>query len=115
MRNIFTVNATQIITSEQNPQGLLSNVSGFPVAFDSRSYNAQENPNGDEGVALAAAKEKFNAEIVALSTANNATRVGWVVSIIRASDGREMERFHWGGFPDMTPQPEPEPEEVEGE
>lgn len=114
MRNIFTVEAKQIVTSEQNPQGVLSNVSGFPVAFDSRSYNASEqNPNGDEGVALAAAKEKYNAEIVALSTANNAARVGWVVSIIRASDGREMERFHWGGFPDMTPQPEPE--EVEGE
>lgn len=34
-RAIVIVNATQVITSEQNPQGLFSVVSGFPKVFDS--------------------------------------------------------------------------------
>lgn len=34
-RAIAIVNATQVITSEQNPQGLFSVVSGFPKVFDS--------------------------------------------------------------------------------
>lgn len=38
-RNVFIVNATQVVTSEQNPQGILSVVSGYPKTFDSLSYN----------------------------------------------------------------------------
>ena len=38
-RNIFIVNATQVVTSEQNPQGIMSVVSGYPKTFDSLSYN----------------------------------------------------------------------------
>ena len=38
-RNIFIVNATQVVTSEQNPQGLISVVSGYPKTFDSTTYN----------------------------------------------------------------------------
>lgn len=38
-RNIFIVNATQVVTSEQNPQGIMSVVSGYPKTFDSMSYN----------------------------------------------------------------------------
>lgn len=38
MRNIFIVNATQVVTSEANPQGILSVVSGYPKTFDSTSY-----------------------------------------------------------------------------
>lgn len=29
MRNIFIVNATQVVVSEQNPQGVYSNVNGY--------------------------------------------------------------------------------------
>ena len=111
MRNIFTVEAKQIVVSEQNPQGVLSNVTNYPMNFDSRSYKATEqNPNGDESIALLAAQAEYSAEIVRLATAENPNRVGWSVSIIRASDGKQIALKPWGAFPDMTP-PEPEPEE----
>ena len=118
MRNIFTVYATQVVVSEQNPQGVLSNVTNYPMPFDSRSYKATEsNPNGDEDIALMAAQAEYSAEIVRLATAENANRVAWAVSIIRASDGKQLYLKSSGAFPDMTPVPdaEEEPEEVEGE
>jgi len=108
MRNIYIVNALQIVTSEQNPQGVLSTVPNYPKNFDSRDYKApDDNPNGDEEIALLAAQAEFSAEIVALATANNANRVGWSVSITRGSDGKQLYVRSIGGFPDMTPAPEP--------
>ena len=115
MRNIFTVTATQVVTSESNPQGVLSNVPNYPMPFDSRTYRATaENPNGDEEIALLAAQAEYSAEIVRLATADSPSRVAWTVSIIRASDGKQLYLRSWGTFPDMTP-PEPEQEEAEGE
>jgi len=118
MRNIFTVNATQVVVSESNPQGVLSNVTNYPMPFDSRTYKATtENPNGDEEIALLAAQAEYSAEIVRLATADSPFRVAWTVSIVRASDGKQLFLRSWGAFPDMTPapQPEPEPEEAEEE
>ena len=112
MRNIFTVNATQVVVSESNPQGVLSAINGYPKYFDSRDYKATgANPNGNEEIALFAAREEFNGEVKRLSMADAPSRVGWVVTLIRTSDGREIDRKAVGGYPDMTPpQPEPEPE-----
>ena len=46
MRQIYIVNATQVVVSEAHPEGLFSVVSGYPKTFDSRNYNATEqNPN----------------------------------------------------------------------
>lgn len=117
MRNIFIVNATQVVISESNPQGVLSNVTNYPMPFDSRNYKATEqNPNGDEEIALLAAQAEYSAEIVRLATADNANRVAWTVSIVRASDGKQLYLRSWGGFPDMTPAPEPEePKQTEPE
>lgn len=117
MRNIFTVIATQVVVSENNPQGVLSNVTNYPMPFDSRSYKATvENPNGDEEIALLAAQAEYSAEIVRLATADNPNRVAWTVSIVRASDGKQIYLKSFGAFPDMTPpQPEPEPEPEQGE
>ena len=113
MRNIYIVNALQIVVSEQNPQGVLSTVPNYPKNFDSRSYKATEdNPNGDEEIALMAAQAEFSAEIVTLATANNDNRVGWSVSVTRGSDGKQLYLKSFGAFPDMTPTPEPEPEEA---
>lgn len=110
MRNIYIVNATQVVTSAQNPQGVLSNVPNFPKEFDSRDYKATaQNPNGDEEIALMAAQAEFSNEIVTLATANNDNRVGWSVSVTRGSDGKQLYLKSFGEFPDMTPQPEPEP------
>lgn len=112
MRNIYIVNALQIVVSEQNPQGVLSTVPNFPKNFDSRDYKAtEENPNGDEEIALMAAQAEFSAENVTLATANNANRVGWSVSVTRGSDGKQLYFKSFGAFPDMTPTPEPEPAE----
>lgn len=114
LRQIYKVFATQIVTSPSNPQGLLSDVQGYPKAFDSRDYKSTtENPNGDQEIALYAAREEFNKEVKTLSISESATRVGWVVSIIRTSDGERIDRKAWGGYPDMTPEPQPEPEPEE--
>lgn len=107
MRNIYIVNALQVVVSTQNPQGILSYVPNYPKNFDSRSYKAtEENPNGDEEIALLAAQAEYSAEIVTLATANNASRVAWSVSITRGSDGKQLYLKSFGAFPDMTPTPE---------
>jgi len=109
MRNIYIVNALQIVVSEQNPQGVLSTAPNYPKNFDSRSYKATAaNPNGDEEIALLAAQAEFSAEIVTLATANNDNRVGWSVSVTRGSDGKQLYLKSFGAFPDMTPTSEAE-------
>ena len=113
-RQIYKVCATHIVVSESHPEGTLTDISNYPMPFDSRSYNATaENPNGDAEVAFFAAQAEYSAEVLRLMTANNPTRKGWVVSIIRGSDGKEIARKAEGGFPDMTPTPEPQPEPEE--
>ena len=108
MRNIFTVNATQVVVSESHPEGILSVVDGYPKNYDSRNYNATEqNPNGDEARALEMAQAEFFSRESAFLIANN--RAMWTVTLTRA-DGRQIMRESKGAFPDMTPQPEPEPE-----
>lgn len=107
MRNIYTVTATQVVVSAQNPQGVLSNVPNFPKEFDSRDYKATtQNPNGDEEIALLAAQAEYSGEIKTLATADSPNRVAWAVSIVRASDGKQLYVRSFGAFPDMTPAPE---------
>lgn len=106
MRNIFIVNATQVITSESHPEGLFSVVSGFPKTFDSRSYPS-ESPNGDEEKALNMSKSAYLAQLSTNYANANANRVMMVVTLERA-DGRQIMRESIGSFPDMTPTPEPE-------
>ena len=114
-RDIFTVYARQVVVSENNPQGVISDITNYPMPFDSRSYNATEqNPNGDEEIALLAAQAEYSAEIVRLATANNPNRVLWTVSIVRESDGRQIAAKWKGAFPDMTPS-NPPASEPEGE
>ena len=108
MRQIFIVNATQVVTSESHPEGLYSIVSGFPKTFDSRSYPASDgNPNGDEEKALSMAKSAYLAQLSTNYANANPTRVMMVVTLERA-DGRQIMRECIGAFPDMTPTPEPE-------
>lgn len=114
MRNIYRVDATQIVISESNPQGVLSAISGYPKYYDSRDYKATaENPNGNEEIALYAAREEFNGEVKRLAIADAPSRVGWVVTLIRTSDGREIDRKAVGGYPDMTPPEEQKQTESE--
>lgn len=62
MRNIFVVNATQVVTSQNHPEGAYSVMQGYPKTYDSRNYNATEqHPNGDTDAALRAAKLSISA------------------------------------------------------
>jgi hypothetical protein len=112
MRNIYIVNATQVVTSESHPEGSYSIVSGYPKTFDSRNYEATEaNPNGNEEKALAAAKSEYFSRLSA-NYAGSQNRVMWAVTLTRA-DGRTIMAESWGAFPDMTPPEEPEKTETE--
>ena len=114
MRNIFIVNATQVVASESHPEGLYSVVSGYPRQFDSRNYNSTEqNPNGDTDAALRAAKSEYYSRLSAIY-AGSANRVMATITLEQA-DGRTIIRDSIGAFPDMTPAPEPEEEVIEGE
>ncbi len=107
MRNIFIVNATQVVTSDSHPEGVYSAINGYPITYDSRNYDATEqNPNGNEELALICAKADFADRVKQLSLAHN--RVMWTVTITRA-DGTQIAKEKFGTFPDMTPAQEPEP------
>jgi len=109
MRQIYTVDAKQVVPSFTHPEGVYSSVPGYPKTFDSRSYNATEdNPNGDPERAFVVAKADFLAQQSALMVSDSA-RVMWAITLTRA-DGRQMMQESWGAFPDMTPTPQPEPE-----
>ena len=106
MRQIYIVDAKQVVPSAQHPEGVYSNVTGYPKTFDSRSYNATaDNPNGDPERAFIVAKADFLAEWSALLVSDSA-RVMWAITLSRA-DGRQMMQESEGAFPDMTPAPEP--------
>ena len=107
MRQIFVVNATQVVTSENHPEGLYSVVSGYPKTFDSRAYPAADgNPNGDTEAALRAAKAEYFSRLSA-NYSGSATRVMATVTL-ETAQGRTVMQESIGAFPDMTPEPEPE-------
>lgn len=110
MRQIYIINATQVVTSDTHPEGVFSVIQGYPKTFDSRDYEATaENPNGNDALALIVAQAEFADRVKQLSLAHN--RAAWAVTLERA-DGRQLDRKTYGTFPDMTPpEPEPEPEE----
>lgn len=112
MRNIYTVNATQVVISDLHPEGLFSVISGYPKTYDSRSYPAADgNPNGDTDKALAAAKSEYFSRLSA-NYAGSANRVMSIVTLEQA-DGRTIMRESIGNFPDMTPAPVEEPGDAE--
>lgn len=114
MRNIYIVNAVQVVTSENHPEGVYSVVSGYPKSYDSRNYAATEqNPNGSEEAALNAAKAEYFSRLAAFYPGSQ-TRVMWTVTLTRA-DGRQIMRESVGSMPDMTPEPAQEAEELPAE
>lgn len=111
MRQIYIVNCSQVVTSQSHPEGVKSNIPGYPVEYDSRNYEATEqNPNGNEELALICAKADFADRVKQLSIAHN--RAMWTVTLERA-DGRQIEKSSFGSFPDMTPVTEAEEPEQE--
>lgn len=113
MRQIYIVTASQVVTSDNHPEGIYSVMSGYPKTYDSRSYDAtEENPNGNEEKALNSAKSEYFSRLSAMYV-GSPTRVMATVTLERA-DGRQIMRESIGGFPDTTPEPT-EPEEVSEE
>lgn len=104
-RAIAIVNATQVITSESNPQGLFSTVSGFPKVFDS-------GVNGDIEQNMKNAKSAYFAQLSANYANTNPARVMMTVTIEMAS-GEQILRESIGGLP--VPEPEEPVEEPTAE
>ena len=103
MRQIYIVNATQVVTSESHPEGVYSVVSGYPKTFDSRNYGAtEENPDGDVSKALRVAKSDYCAQQAAFLASD--TRAMWTVTLTMA-DGRQIASECFGAFPDVMPEP----------
>ena len=108
-RNIYIVNATQVVTSASHPEGLFSTVSNYPKTFDSRSYPAADgNPNGDSDAALKAAKAEYYSRLSS-NYSGSATRVMATVTL-ETAQGRLMMSESIGAFPEIAPEPEPNPE-----
>ena len=109
MRNIYVTNAIQVVVSENHPEGVYSTVNGYPITRDSRDYEATEqNPNGNEELALIVAQADYADAVKNLSISHN--RAGWAVTQERW-DGTQIAKKSFGAFPDMTPEPENEVDE----
>ena len=105
MRNIYIVNATQVVVSETHPEGAYSVIQGYPKTYDSRNYNATEqNPDGDSDAALRAAKAEYFARLSA-NYSGSASRVMAAVTL-ETAQGRTIMSESIGAFPDMTSEAE---------
>ena len=102
-RNIVIVNATQIVTSEQNPYGIFSTMSGFPKVFDS-------GVNGDIEQTMKTAKSSYYAQLSVNYGNTNPARVMTTVTLEMAS-GQQILSESIGSIP--TPEPEEEVEPAE--
>ena len=103
-RNIFIVNATQVVVSESNPQGLFSVVSGYPKQYDSMSYD------GDIELTRHMANAEYYNRLGIMYGDTNANRVMKTVTLENAK-GELLLHESIGDFPVPAPEPEPEPVE----
>lgn len=114
MRQIFIVNAEQIVTSDSHPEGLYSVMSGYPKTYDSRTYPAADgNPNGDSEKAFRKAEAEYLSRVSAILDADNPARAMATVTMERV-DGTMVYHRCIGSMPDMTPEPAPEDTQEEG-
>ena len=96
-RNIFIVNATQVVTSDSHPEGLYGVVSGFPKTFDSFGTTEEQ--------ALNSAKSAYYDQLSKNYANTNPNRVMTTVTLEMAN-GRMIMSEPIGAFP-----AEQEPEE----
>lgn len=90
-RTILTVNAKQVVTSEANPRGLLSVVSGYPKNFDSKSYN------NDIELAMRKAKADYFNRLGIMYDDTNSSRIMQTVTL-ETADGTQILHESIGGF-----------------
>lgn len=99
MRNIFIVNATQVVTSESNPSGIYSIVTGFPKVFDS-------GDGGDIEQAMKQAKSAYYAQLSTNYANTNPARVMMNVTLETVT-GQQILRESIGAFPTTVAEEEP--------
>ena len=104
-RNIIIVNATQLVTSEANPYGIFSTMSGFPKVFDS-------GEGGDIEQTMKTAKSAYYAQLSANYANTNPNRVMTTVTLEMAN-GQQILKESVGAFPEPAPAPEEQPEVAE--
>lgn len=95
-RTILTVNATQVVTSQANPRGIKSVVSGYPKDFDSKDYN------DDIELTMKKAKADYYNRLGAMYDDVNENRIMKTMTL-EAADGRQILHESIGGF---TAEPE---------
>lgn len=99
MRNIFIVNATQVVTSESNPSGIYSIVTGFPKVFDS-------GDGGDIEATMKQAKSAYYAQLSTNYANTNPARVMMTVTL-ETVNGQQILRESIGAFPTTVAEEEP--------
>ena len=90
-RNIFTVNATQVVTSQANPIGIKSVVSGYPKDFDSKDYN------DDIDLTKRKAKAEYYNRLGIMYDDTNESRIMKTVTL-ETADGFQLLHESIGGF-----------------
>lgn len=105
MKNIFIVTAYQVVTSESNPTGILSVVSGYPKVFDSVTY-------GDVETAMKTAKAEYYNRLGQNYADVNPNRILKTVTLENAK-GDSILHECVGEFIEPVPEPTPEPEPEE--
>lgn len=107
-RIIIEVDATQIVTSESNPLGILSHMTGYPITFDSVNYN------NDPELTMNAAKGEYYDRLGKNYKDVNPNRVMKTVAL-EIANGRQILHESIGSFPE-DPEPNTEtPAEPTGE
>lgn len=102
-RAIVIVNATQVVTSEANPQGIFSVMTGFPKVFDS-GVNCDIEQN------MKNAKAAYFDQLSKNYANTNPARIMTTVTLEMAS-GEQILRESIGGLPAPEPEPVEEPAE----
>ena len=95
-RNIIIVNATQIVTSESNPSGIFSVMTGFPKVFDS-------GDNGDIEANMKAAKAAYFDQLSKNYANTNPARVMTTVTL-EMVNGQQILKESIGGLPMTEPE-----------
>lgn len=91
MRNIFTVNATQVVISESHPEGIYSVFMGYPKYFDTKDYE------DDIELTRIVADAEYSDRVKQFALSK--TRVKWTVTLSNA-DGDVLAKRTYGTFPE---------------
>lgn len=95
-RNIIIVNATQVVISDSNPQGIFSVMTGFPKVFDSgEGGNIEQN--------MRTAKAAYFDQLSKNYANTNPARVMTTVTLEMAS-GEQILRESIGRLPVFEPE-----------